>query len=487
MNAPKRCMTSLFSLMLAIAVFSGCNKSTENAAEKPAKKQAAKSGAASKTPKLNVVMINVSGLRADRLVATADKQSPAPFLSQLASDGLSFQQAYAAESYTLPSVASLFTGLYPQTHKALYAKPEIQSLDDKTPTLASVLSAKGYACAAIVSGAQMAPGFNLSTGFKPYKYIRSQPESAPTESAATRWTLSNTSEEIFNSMQSIIKKPRKPLFLYLHFSDLQMPCLPPEPYNASRATAEEKSIIETIYQQKLLPKFNIKSQNIPIALYDGTVSYVDHWIERTIKHLDSIGITRDNSIFIITADRGQEIFDKHSQYASGSDVGRSLYAEQIQVPLMILMPGTSGKAIADPIELVDVPTTLLDVLKISWGKGVKTDGRSLLPLINHDKKIKRVVYSGGSHGRGAIIDGRWKYIESPKETRGVGVAFNSAAPADTAVLVELYNLKSDPGEKRNLAEKMPDVVSRMKSVLEAKRTGAKLPPASKPAKEVAAE
>lgn len=479
-TAPR--MTNILMAMAMLCSLFACDKSDNSPkAEKNTYKDQSRKVRASRADGMpHVVMISLSGLRTDRIGAYGAQKSLTPTIDSFAQKAILFKNAYAPESYTLPSVVSLFTGQYPMVHQALYTKP-IRKLDEDTRTLASILAGKGYSSRAIVSGDQVSHMFGIASGFKPYTYVRTVEGSAATRPA---WQLSDSSAKIFAQLEKGIKKPLEPLFLYLQFSDLQMPCLPPEPYNVQAASPETRARIEAIYANKEMPRLAVADADVARALYDGTVQYVDEWLDKTLKRLEWQGITAENSVIVITADRGQELFDKHSKYAAGLDGTRSLYNEQIRVPLLISYPSSidSGRVIEEPVELVDVPATVLEILKVGWGKDAKVDGRSLLPMIDEGKRTKKIVFSGGSHGRGAIIEANWKYIRSNDSLRRNRQGVLSAdMPNVMQVTEELYNLKADPTEQHNVASKRPEVIERMRQLLDARLSGEKLPPASRPA------
>lgn len=458
------CKSILLSVLL-IPLLAACGPESEQPA--PLRRTRTESAEARPLHHPHVVLITVSGLRQDRLAAYGAEQSRAPEIDAFARDSAVFTNAWAAESYTLASVGSLFTAQYPHVHRAIYTEPIVHPLSRDSHTLATILRQQGFQTTAIVSGQQISPEYGLNAGFDEYRFVGANAGATP---ANSNLKLSDTSERIYDITQRLIGIPRAPQFLYLHFGDPQMPATPPQPYATQFASEEVRSRIAALYAQDEPPVFAQDQQEVARALYDGAVACTSHWVGQTLELLASRNITRDNAIIIILADRGQELFDQHGQYFAGADFARSLYSEQVRIPLILSFPGMTFEhqtTFNAPIAMVDVAPTILSLLDLSWDKETATDGVSFKPVLAGSEPGRQIVYIGASHGRGAIVNPHWKYIRLVEDhlIRHAGV-LNARGPQQTVFVEELYNRDVDPEEQRNVARFQAERVAQLRQALD---------------------
>jgi len=177
--------------------------------------------------------------------------------------------------------------------------------------------------------------------------------------------------------------------------------------------------------------------NEPQERYDSEVAYADGHVARLIAHARS---SVENLIVIFTADHGEE-FGEHGGFYHGN----SLYEEQVKVPLIIDIPGVSSGTVDIPVSLIDLAPTLLDVLGIEPPHRLK--GRSLVArMLGHNPPAKPVF--GEVSTKRMVVSGDLKLIvDTWRRT------------------VELYDLKNDPGERRNLVESRPRRVAELHRLL----------------------
>lgn len=413
----------------------------------------------------NVVWIVIDAQRADHLGCYGYERDTSPFLDSLAAHGVRFTHAVSQESYTQASVPSYFTSTYPLQHGVLYDQPTIDVLAPEFLTIAEVLKAAGYTTAAFVFNPHLKERFGFGQGFDLYDdNSEGWPEDEP------RWEAMETARKIHGKVEGYLAAhPGRPLFLYLHYRDVHSPYSPPPPFHELFLPAHIEPRPDILYTKRP-GDTTPRSLGMVISQYDGEIRYTDTHLRRLIDLLARSGITRANSVIVVTADHGEEFHDQHPGDPRGLSHGRTLYGEQLRVPLLLLLPDAApaARVIDTPVELVDIVPTLLDAVGIDWTQLDQFQGTSLLPLITTGTRSERVVYAGGNHARGMIIAGAWKYYRYDKGLkRDRKRTFHRKAPGYTYNFgEELYNIREDPGETRNIITTHATIATTMRRRLD---------------------
>jgi arylsulfatase A-like enzyme len=193
-------------------------------------------------------------------------------------------------------------------------------------------------------------------------------------------------------------------------------------------------------------------------------------IGRFLNSLDS-GILK-NTIIVIFSEHG-EMFAKHGRFGRAGAIRGTLYDDAVHVPLIIKIPGKEGRRVNGLAGLTDIMPTLLDILSVSDSQPVQ--GRSLTPLIDHNKPVNDFVYAGArynlSHREPDVINykpesinesvrnGEWKLI------REVVFSEPGAKGRGGEEILELYDLKHDPDELHNCIDSRPKKAAELKERL----------------------
>jgi len=402
-----------------------------------------------------------------------------PNLDQLAARGMRFTDAYAAAPVCSPTRAALMTGKHPaRLHLTDWlpgrsdmpsqklSRPIIrQELPLEETTIAEALKQAGYATAIVgkwhLGGEGFEPqrqGFDLNvagdhTGtprsyFFPFENkdgkMPGLESGAPGEYLPDR--LTTEAERFIEQHQD------KPFFLYLPHYSVHIPM---------------KAKPELIAKYRVLPKPE-KGQNNPV--YAAMVESMDESVGRLRRKLEQLGLA-DDTVFIFTADNGglsvKEGPDTPATDNAPLRAGKGyLYEGGLRVPLIIAWPKRikAGSVNRAPVYSADLFATALDVAGVRNTTGV--DGLSLLPLLTGRGQFKRDAlywhyphYSNQSIDGGhydqpgaAIRQGDYKLIEFYQDDH-----------------VELYDLKRDLGERRDLASKRPQLAAELRRKLAAWR------------------
>lgn len=365
----------------------------------------------------NVLLITLDTTRADCLGCYGHPVVKTPNIDRLAAEGAMFTQCMATCPLTLPSHASIMTGTYPFVHRARNNGRYL--VDDGNETLAEILSQAGYTTGAEVSAYVLDAIWGIGQGFDHY---RSETEQLAVGDRLQRMeTLqSEPSDAVVSRALNWLdaNKPNK-FFLWTHFFDPHEPCEPPPAFRR-------------MYRDP----------------YFGEISFVDQQIGRLINALERRGIL-DQTMIVLTADHGEGRGDHqeltHSYF---------LYDATMRAPLIFWRPGliTKGRRIDSQVSTVDIAPTILSILGMDDPAGMQ--GVSLTPLLEGTARDLRLTSYGETlspkHAFGYAVlralraDG-WKYIHAPKP--------------------ELFDLRNDPNELRNVAGMHPDRVSKMREML----------------------
>jgi arylsulfatase A-like enzyme/Tfp pilus assembly protein PilF len=378
------------TLLLALAVMTGCGGVRPRAGQ-------------------NLLVITIDTLRADRLGAYGYSKAHTPHLDELASEGVVFEDVVAQVPVTLPSHASLFTGLVPPTHGV--RDNTYFRLDPGARTLAEVLKAQGYETAAFVSAFVLNSSFGLDQGFDVY-----DDEVAAGEAEIAGTIAERRGELVTRSFLSWIEKRSsdRPFFAWVHFFDPHLPYAPPPPYPTG---------------------------------YDGEIAYVDAQVGRVLETLEAKGLGKD-TLVVVTSDHGESL-GEHGEKSHGFFV----YDATLRVPLILRSAASlpAGERIATPVRTIDVFPTVLEALDVPVPED--TQGRSLLSLVRGEAMRPPPAYAECYVSElnfrwaplVALREGGYKYIEAPRP--------------------ELYDLNADPGETQNLFETDPERATSMRSRL----------------------
>lgn len=397
----------------------------------------------------NVLLIVLDATRPDHLSAYGYPRPTSPVLAQVAASGVRCDQAIATSSWTLASQASLLSGLYPIRHGACYRRP---CLNDAVRTLPQWLKTRGYATAAVVSAPYLVSKFSLNRGFDHYDEQmprREKRRATDVTDAALRW---------------LDRARGRPFFLFVHYFDAHTPLNPPAPFdqvfdpdytgpwNGTRFGHAEAVMRG---EETLSPA----DREHLIALYDGELAYQDRGLGRLLDQVTNWRLD-ETTLLVITADHGESLGERGVWLHA-----TSLYEELLHVPLVWRFPGRlpPGRVIPDPVNLVDLLPTILDLIGQPLPAGL--DGVSLRPLLTGEKVAHRPGF--------AFVD------RSPFLVRQFGSRYDRdlwAVRHDGWKLIQdsrgpewLFNLRADPGETDNCLDREPAQAVALRALLDRHR------------------
>jgi arylsulfatase A-like enzyme len=406
-----------------------------------------------------IIVLILDAFRYDYLDKTIHGQPSAPAMNQLAERNLNFENYRAQSSWTKPTIASLFTGLYVAEHQTYWGHTPPDSnqyqghaLPKKYSTLAERLNEAGYRTMGTVKSGHLSARYNYDQGFDLYL------------------DLLNGFRGDFNSHKQVLfwlyhTTPRN-AFIYVHING------PHEPFDL--AYYNQDFLRETPYvregQLKIPGRFSFTRQDTQRiedpdleltekevkylrTLYAAKLNFYDqHYVKDFNGILKDIGIFEE-SLLTISADHGEGLYE-HQEYSHG----KNLYEEIIHIPLIMKFP-TTVKARSNELDLnletVDLTATLLDYTNANSNN---ISGISFLPyLLNKDEaqtRKSKFEYTYAEQAKdkpfvpsAAVISPPWKYIHNFLDNSG-----------------KLFHLGRDPLEQ-NPIENHPSIRNKLKKSL----------------------
>src|SRR5512139_3520064 len=347
---------------------------------------------------VNVVVVTLDTLRADRLGCYGFRRVETPNIDAVAAEGVLFEQATSTVPLTLPSHASIFTGLIPPNHGVRDNGGFF--VEEKLTTLAERMKQGGWTTGAFVGAWVLDSKWGIGQGFDHY----SDRFDLSKYKVVNLGTVQKKGDEVMDLALAWLEtvKQRR-FFAWIHLYDPHTPYEPPEPFRS----------------------------RYPGQPYVGEVAYTDQVVGRLVAWLKGAGVW-DRTLLVLLADHGESL-GEHGENAHTFFV----YDATQHVPLIVRTPWGNRGRNRSQVSTVDVMPTVLDLVGLP--PQPKIDGRSLARLVLHPAgSAPELAYSetyfprfhyGWQHLR-AVRDGKWKYIEAPTP--------------------ELYDVQQDPGETKNL-------------------------------------
>jgi len=405
-----------------------------------------------------VILIVLDTVRANRLSVYAPLGTTKN-LELFSRDAVVYENCFSPSSWTLPSHASLFTGLYPVEHGALYPPTHEKYLSCTNyrnfTTLADIFKDNNYSTIGVISNAQVVNSFNnMDKGFQTFDCLQGLKSMnrwffKPIYNIFIKMTHINSAylkpyrpaEQINKNVIKNLKE--SPFFIFVNYMDAHKPNYPPWPFNNYFTDLKFSHLFKI--KQYLGCTFSDCPDDESIKLferfqYDREIAYLDHHLGKLFNELKVRGLY-DSALIVVTSDHG-EFIGEHEQSGHTGDI--ALYNEVVKIPLIIKFPNNAKNGREHKlITLPDVFSTILSICNISAPNDIsgRTFRDESTPVVSE--------LETNTYGRQRIIClDRYKYIEFEKNH-----------------IPELYDFKADPDETTNLAVNLPEITASMKKQL----------------------
>ncbi|OFW63275.1 MAG: hypothetical protein A2Z35_00090 [Actinobacteria bacterium RBG_19FT_COMBO_36_27] len=422
-----------------------------------------------KLSKRNVILIISDTLRKDHLGCYGNKKIHTPNINMFASKSTVFEKFYSASFPTIPNRADLYTGKLTFTYIGWNPMPVNEVI------LPALFKESGYSTAAVVDTPfYLRNGFNYDRGFD--CFIENYGQSAGHDYAV----FDREYEEDYFAPKTFLTAAHwleqyydksNPFFLLVDTWDPHEPWDPPRWYTKLYRNDYKGEVIEALYTKVSKEDSGWKEVEIAHDCYCGEISMVDTWFGYLIKKLDTMGLLED-TIIIFTSDHGF-YFGEHQIFGKGimkeaprerpdnaSWLRSPLYEEIINIPLLIYSPEEHPKRVEELVSYVDLMPTILDLADIKKPDSVQGD--SFIGAIQGSASFQGrdfVISSFPLYNIGAttsIVDAFTRkvteYLPSTITTKEWSLLYSVEGDAS-----ELYNLMSDPKQKKNIISNHPDI------------------------------
>ncbi|MBW2286373.1 MAG: sulfatase [Deltaproteobacteria bacterium] len=408
---------------------------------------------------MNIVLISLDTTRADHLGVYGYEKQTSPNLDRFAERATVYERAYSTSSWTLPTHASIFTGLLPMQHGA-QSDPSsenrsleygVRPLAESFSTLGELLRDAGYRTGAVVGGPALRREFGIAQGFDVYDDDLTSPRDR---------LLGKRADQVSQAAIRLVEGfGSEPYFLFVNFFDPHAPYDPPAPYDHGLLDPDDKE-----HKVRLIGRLTAGDVSEPVDrypadqrewiagmldAYDAEIRYMDVHLGHL---LDAIAASPRGSetLIAITSDHG-ESFGEHFYLSHGAH----LYEDNVRVPLLLRYPGASdGVRVAAQVQNHQLFPTLLAAAGVDVPAGVDarglevTGGDVLLEVRRSDLNVK---FFGDFFDRDQMAIQSWPY-KLVLRTTGER---------------ELFDLANDPAELHDLStlepERVAELVAKLRS------------------------
>ncbi|MFP8879839.1 MAG: sulfatase [Myxococcota bacterium] len=400
----------------------------------------------------NAVFIVVDTLRRDHLGAYGYARDTSPSIDALAAEGVRFDRAYATSGWTIPSVTSMLTGLYPSGHGVVRPRT---ALSAEIPTLAGILRERGFATAGVVSHVVIGKRWGLSRGFDWFDERNAKGEKGTSTEGVTDSAI---------SMLERLSAGDAPFFLFVHYFDPHYTYQRHEEFDFAAAEAGRLRGGEEIASLRALGTDMTQEERVFVRdLYDGEIRHTDAGIGRLLDRLKSLD-HYDDTLILFTADHGEEFLERgwlgHT---------RTLYDELVRVPLILRLPQPATRAEIDElVSLTMLAPTIMELLGLEIPESFSQP--SLVPQLSAAPDATPALSAADPLRVITEVDfvpvSQFNVDKITKQVSLVGPRFKLIHDLLSGE-IELYDLGRDPGERDDLAEREPERVRELTEQLDA--------------------
>ena len=384
-------------------------------------------GASRERPPPLLLLVIVDTLRADHLGLYGHERNTSPQIDRLGEESLVFLNAVAQSSWTTPATGSILTGLTPRSHGAERLS---ERMYEGIPALAHELQAAGWRTGGFVTNTNARGALGFERGFDEHRLLAEDP--------ATEGVHAPFDRVVEEALAWLDDGDGRPTLLYLHPSDPHGPYAPPAACRDRFARADVDPELRASRDPARLLREKIEfdtqaGRAFLRARYDEEIACLDEAFGRLRRALEERGLFED-AIVVLTSDHGEEF---HERGHLGH--GRTLFGEQLDVPLILRLPGYPAGRRHELARQIDIAPTVLDAL--GFEPVAAMEGRSLLRPGQGgegDVAVSRTFLGGSDVRARTTPTHRWLRTRTQS-----GIGYTA------------FDLRTDPREQHSVAGENP--------------------------------
>jgi len=411
---------------------------------------------------MNIVFIVSDTLRHDHLGCYGNKEVRTPNIDRFAKKSIVFENAYACSFPTMPHRADVFTGRWTFTYLGWAPLPTEETI------LPQLLRNAGHITKAVVDTPFFVrQGYGYDRGFVDFEWIRGQGSERKEINLLRRYETDYCAPATMLAAERWLEQHHKDkFFLYVDTWDPHEPWDPPKYYTELYYPGYDGKIVNPCYglwREKGLTEEDLK---IAHASYCGEITMMDRWVGHLLDGIEAMELM-ENTAIIFTTDHGF-YFGEHGQFGKGIMKEKGwgfspLYEEVTHIPLIVYVPGLKSMRNKAMVSSPDLMPTVLELVGLKAPPTIQS--KSLVPMLEaEDQKGHEIVvtswplYNPGEATH--AVDAFWRLVFEP---------LPSTVTSDGWTLIygmeggpaELYNLVSDPKQKKNLIQEKRDTAQNL--------------------------
>ena len=420
----------------------------------------------------NVVILLADDLGYGDLGAYGHPTMATPNLDRMAREGLKLTSFYSGEPTCTPTRAALLTGRYPNRsglYRVLFPEDTV-GIPESEVTLAEALSGRGYRSMAIGKWhlGYRSPFFPTENGFDSYYGLLYSNDMIPPRT--------KTPLRLYRDARMLPEEVDQSLLTEQYTE---------EATKLIRAAGDRPFLLYLAYTMPHTPlhvseRFAGRSRR---GLYGDAVETIDWSVGEILRALDEAGLAKD-TLVVFTSDNGPALGKREEGGSAGPLRGgkATTYEGGMRVPCILRWPGriAAGQVRSEPASVLDLLPTLAELAGAELPPGPPLDGASIVPLL--EGKPYQPAGPFYYHFAGileAVRDGKWKLREAvPREnwleqvssilklTNGSSRTFTASEIRGITPATELFDLEADPGERIDVAKDHPEIVERLRRMMQ---------------------
>lgn len=457
----------------------------------------------------NVILIVLDATRADHLSCYGYRRVTTPNLDAFARKATRYTHAWAGSTWTLPSIATLFTGVWPGKHGANRRHP---FLDTELPTLAELLASAGYDTYGVSNNSWISSATGFARGFRRFDKVWQLLQDGTdvlsdrmvgvfshdrfgAKDLAKSVARGNPFKNLLNTFYGRVlykrgdsgaakvnrlvgswlkeRRTTDPAGIFLHYLEPHLPFHPPQPWKGrflpSGVNEERANRVNLDAWAYLAGRAEMTAEDFEIfaALYDAEISYLDHRLGELFGMLDDRGLF-DDSLIVVTADHGENL-GEHGLL----DHQYSIHEPLLNVPFLVKGPGSGGGRVSNA--LVQSFDAFATFVRAAGAEDPAAAERDAIPLPSPEGRARTHLFAEYLQPQPdpKVLEARFPGFDASPWDRALTAARNERHKyvLSSRGEEELFDLQRDPEERVNVLDEEPDAADELREALR-KRFGA---------------